>query len=135
PGRHLPLPLRLPVRYPQRTRVRAADACLQPVDAAASKKQKNKRTNHPQPMTLLRTHLHEAAQRLLAAHCADILDEARLEAELLYGHAAGIDRARVLAAGADEPSLAILADFEALLTRRLAHEPLAYILGRRECFG
>jgi release factor glutamine methyltransferase len=83
----------------------------------------------------LRIHLHEAAQRLLAAECDDSLDEARLEAELLYGEAAGLDRAQVLAAGSEEPDTANLDRFEALLTRRLTHEPLAYILGRRECFG
>lgn len=79
--------------------------------------------------------LHEAAQRLLAAGCDDTLDEARLEAELLYGEAAGLDRAQVLAAGGDEPAPEVGARFDALLARRLTHEPLAYILGRRECFG
>jgi release factor glutamine methyltransferase len=84
---------------------------------------------------LLRIHIHEAAQRLLEAGCDDSPDEARLEAELLYGEASGLQRAQVLAAGSDEPDPAALERFEALLTRRLTHEPLAYILGRRECFG
>ncbi|MGE0135511.1 MAG: peptide chain release factor N(5)-glutamine methyltransferase [Dehalococcoidia bacterium] len=79
--------------------------------------------------------LHAAAQRLLDAGCDDTLDEARLEVELLYGEAAGLDRARVLAAGALEPPPEAAARFEALLARRLGHEPLAYILGRRECYG
>ncbi|MGE0227585.1 MAG: peptide chain release factor N(5)-glutamine methyltransferase [Dehalococcoidia bacterium] len=79
--------------------------------------------------------LHAAARRLLDAQCDDTLDEARLEVELLYGEAAGLDRARVLAAGNDEPPPEVSARFEALLARRLSHEPLAYILGRRECYG
>ena len=79
--------------------------------------------------------MHEAARRLLEAHCADDLDEARLEAELLYGEAAGLDRVHVLASGSEVPAPEVLARFEALLERRLEHEPLAYILGRREFFG
>ncbi len=79
--------------------------------------------------------LHEAAGRLLEAECDDTLDEARLEVELLYGEAAALDRAQVLAAGADEPPPEVATRFEALLARRLTHEPLAYILGRRECYG
>src|SRR5438552_307592 len=86
-------------------------------------------------MTALRTHLHEAARRLLNTRCADDLDEARLEAEVLYAEAAGLDRARVIAAGGLEPDANVLERFGALLARRLAHEPLAYILGRRECYG
>jgi len=86
-------------------------------------------------MSPLRHLLHQAARRLLDARCDDTLDEGRLEAELLYGEAAGLDRARVLAAGSDEPPPEVSQGFEALLARRLAHEPLAYILGRRECFG
>lgn len=79
--------------------------------------------------------IHGAATALIAAGSVDDLDEGRLEAELLYGEAAGWDRARVLAAGATAPAPATLAAFEALLGRRLAHEPLAYIRGRREFFG
>lgn len=86
-------------------------------------------------MTALRHHLHEAARRLLDVGAAGSLDEARLEVELLYAEAAGLDRAQVLAAGADEPDPIALDRFEALLARRLGHEPLAYILGRRECYG
>ncbi len=86
-------------------------------------------------MTPLRIHLHEAARRLLTIEAADTLDEARLEVELLYAEAAESDRAHVLANGGEEPDAADLERFEVLLARRLAHEPLAYILGRRECYG
>jgi release factor glutamine methyltransferase len=71
----------------------------------------------------------------VAAQAADDLDEGRLEAELLYAEAAGWDRVHVLASGAEVPKFAVLARFEALLERRLAHEPLAYILGKREFYG
>lgn len=77
--------------------------------------------------------VRDAEGRLLAVHAAEDIDDARLQAELLYGHATGLDRAAVIAAGADVPSAAEA--FEALLARRLAHEPLAYILGRREFYG
>ena len=83
----------------------------------------------------LRTTIHETALALLAAHCDDHLDEARLEAEVLYGEAAGLDRAQVIARGGEQPAAEALSRFEALLARRLKHEPLAYILGRRECYG
>jgi release factor glutamine methyltransferase len=83
----------------------------------------------------LRALLQDAAERLLARHCSEDLDEARLEAELLYGEASGLDRPRVIAAGADAPDPAAAEAFDALLDRRLAHEPLAYILGRREFYG
>lgn len=79
--------------------------------------------------------LHEAARQLIATRAADDLDEGRLEAELLYAEAAGWDRVRVLASGSEVPDTEVLGRFEALLVRRLAHEPLAYILGRREFYG
>lgn len=79
--------------------------------------------------------LLEAARRLVEARAADDLDEGRLEAELLYAEAAGWDRVRVLASGAEVPDFEVLARFETLLARRLGHEPLAYILGKREFFG
>lgn len=62
-------------------------------------------------------------------------DEAELEAELLLRHAMGIDRVhlyqRLTGALPPEP----YAVYRMLLDRRLAHEPTAYILGRREFFG
>jgi release factor glutamine methyltransferase len=83
----------------------------------------------------LRVRLHDAARALLDIGAADDLDEARLEAEVLYGEASGLDRAAVIARGADEPDTETLVRFAELLARRLRHEPLAYILGRRECYG
>ncbi len=79
--------------------------------------------------------LLKAARQLVAARAADDIDEGRLEAELLYAEAAGWDRVRVLASGSEVPETGVLGTFERLLLRRPAHEPLAYILGRREFYG
>ena len=79
--------------------------------------------------------LLEAARGLVAAWAAESLDEARLEADLLYGEAAGLSRAQVIAAGREQPPPEARAHFEALLRRRMGREPLAYILGRREFHG
>jgi len=79
--------------------------------------------------------LHEAARQLLEVQAASDIDEARLQAELLYGEAAGLDRVQVLAAGSTVPPTDVLNRFDDLLARRLRHEPLAYILGRREFYG
>ncbi len=77
--------------------------------------------------------VHEAEARLLAAQAAEDVDDARLQAELLYGAATDLERTAVIAAG-PEPARNVEA-FETLLARRVAHEPLAYILGHREFYG
>jgi release factor glutamine methyltransferase len=74
--------------------------------------------------------LHEAASRL-----AKISDDPRLEADVLMAHAMRIDRAHLLARLHDPLDAAMPRDFEALLARRLAREPLAYIVGVREFYG
>lgn len=84
---------------------------------------------------LVRMRLHDAARQLLEVQAADGLDVARLQAELLYGEAAGWDRARVIAAGSEAAEPATLTRFERLLARGLRQEPLAYILGRREFYS
>lgn len=72
----------------------------------------------------LREALAEAAQRL-----SGISETPRLDAELLMAHALGVDRSRLLLdpPRTDAPSL-----FADLLARRLAYEPVAYILGHRD---
>ncbi len=67
--------------------------------------------------------------RAAAARLAPVSDTPRLDAELLAAHALGLDRAAMLLRLRDmvEP-----AGTEALLARRLAHEPLAHILGTRD---
>ncbi|MEO7256933.1 MAG: peptide chain release factor N(5)-glutamine methyltransferase [Sphingomicrobium sp.] len=66
--------------------------------------------------------LADATRRL-----AQVSDTPRLDAELLLAHALGIDRERLLL----DPPAAVPPEFERLLARRLAGEPIAYIVGRR----
>ena len=53
-------------------------------------------------------------------------ESARLDARLLWQHAHDVEAGALVAKGRAIPL------FEALVRRRLAHEPLAYILGRKE---
>jgi len=87
------------------------------------------------PPATVRALMQRAAEQLLAVQGAEDLDEARLEVELLFGRAADLDRVHVIAAGGEEPDPAVRDAFDELLVRRLAHEPLAYILGQREFYG
>ncbi len=62
----------------------------------------------------------------------------RLEAQTLMLHALGRDRhdrAWLLLHDTDEPSLSILKAFNALVQRRLQHEPLAYLTGFQDFHG
>jgi release factor glutamine methyltransferase len=72
-----------------------------------------------------------ATRRLEAAG----IEDARLEAELLLRHAFRIDRAALLARLDETLPEATAACYESLLSRRLEHEPSAYILGEREFYG
>src|SRR4051812_25912508 len=73
------------------------------------------------------TILNSAAQRLREAG----IESPRLEARLLLGHALGLAQEELIA-GNHAIDGDALACFEAGLVRRCAHEPLAYILGKRE---
>ncbi len=75
--------------------------------------------------------IHDATAQFAAAS----VDDARLEAELLLAHALTTDRAHVLARLSDSIDDAANARFSSLLARRLAREPLAYIVGHREFYG
>ena len=55
----------------------------------------------------------------------------RLDAELLLAHALGIDRAGLVMAADEQLSGDIRTRYLALLVRRVRHEPVAYILGRK----
>ena len=79
--------------------------------------------------------LREALHRAAAALAAAGSDEAALEAELLLAHALGTDRTHLYQRLSDDLPPDAAAAFEALLRRRLAHEPTAYIVGHREFFG
>jgi release factor glutamine methyltransferase len=63
------------------------------------------------------------------------VDEARLDAELLAGHALGLSRAAVVAHPDRELTPKELTRFRDLLARRAAREPLPYIVGTREFYG
>ena len=72
--------------------------------------------------------LREGAHRLLAGG----IDRAALDAELLLGHALELSREQLVLAAGKVVSSSQLRAYERLLARRCAHEPLAYITGRRE---
>ncbi len=57
------------------------------------------------------------------------------EAHLLLGHVLGLGEASLLARDEREVAAAEAARFTALLERRLAGEPVAYLVGSREFFG
>ena len=63
------------------------------------------------------------------------IGDARLEADLIWTTALGIDRAGLYAAFRDTPSEEEMRRAEALCTRRLNREPVAYLMGTREFYG
>jgi release factor glutamine methyltransferase len=71
--------------------------------------------------------LAQATSRLAAAGC----DTPRLDAEVLLGSVLEVDRGRLVIDRDLALGSAAVARFEALLARRGAREPVAYILGRR----
>ena len=74
--------------------------------------------------------LADARRRLAAT-----IEPSRREAALLLGHVLGLGEAQILARG-ERPVDAAHADrFGALLERRLAGEPFAYLVGEREFYG
>ena len=75
------------------------------------------------PGSTIRAALTDAAARL------HFSETPRLDAELLMAQALGVSREQLLLRHLDDP---VLATFAALLDRRLAHEPIAYITGTRD---
>ena len=74
-------------------------------------------------MTPVATLLRTAAAQLAAAG----IDSASLEARLLLAHAMGVDRTTLI----DRRQAVDPTAFNALLARRLTHEPLAFITGQQ----
>lgn len=72
-----------------------------------------------------------ARARLVAADVPDAATDARL----LMQHVLSCDHAGLILAGERSLTDAERAAFEALLSRRLAHEPVSKILGEREFYG
>ena len=78
--------------------------------------------------------LRQARQVLQAAGIPE--DEVTRDAEWLARHALGLDRASLLSCLRDEwPSTVTRAALDALVARRTAREPMAYIIGEQEFFG
>lgn len=75
--------------------------------------------------------VRRTARRLEAAGIGD----ARLEADLIWTTALGIDRAALYASFRDTPSDEEAGRAEALCERRLNREPVAYLMGTREFYG
>lgn len=69
--------------------------------------------------------LRDAAERLA-------VEWGRLDAELLMAHALGVSRSDLLLRHLRDP---VPAGFAPLLARRIAHKPVAYILGHAEFYG
>ncbi|MDP8995340.1 MAG: peptide chain release factor N(5)-glutamine methyltransferase [Pseudomonadota bacterium] len=63
-----------------------------------------------------------------AAELGRVSGTPRLDAELLMAHALGVEREELLLSRLGEPAPPAV---DALVARRLAHEPVAYITGRR----
>jgi release factor glutamine methyltransferase len=72
------------------------------------------------------------AIRAAADALAKVSDTPRLDAELLMAEALGVSRSELLLRHMQTPEPS---GFALLLARRLAQEPVAYILGRKEFFG
>jgi release factor glutamine methyltransferase len=70
----------------------------------------------------------EALQGATEALAAAGVESPRLDAELLLGSAAGLDRARIAAAPETELPPGAAREFAAMVRRRLRREPVAYIL-------
>ena len=81
----------------------------------------------PTAMATVREALDAAVDGLTAAG----VEDARLDAELLLGEAAGYGRARLAAEPGAELPAGAARTFGELVRRRLRREPVAYILGRK----
>jgi release factor glutamine methyltransferase len=77
----------------------------------------------------------EARRAVADALRANDADSPDLDARLLIGHALGLDHAALASNGARPLNATEAAVIAALATRRLAHEPVARILGFREFWG
>lgn len=85
-------------------------------------------------MSTLGVALRDARSRLIAALALEP-EIAALEAHVLLGHALNKPRAYLVAHPEAMLDAANLTAFEDQLQRRLAGEPIAYILGQREFYG
>jgi release factor glutamine methyltransferase len=82
-------------------------------------------------VALLGQSLRSTEQKLARAGIGD----ARIEADLIWMTALEVDRAELYARTNQEPTTDQAERAEALMTRRLNHEPAAYLMGHREFYG
>jgi release factor glutamine methyltransferase len=76
-----------------------------------------------------------ARQALTRAFAAAALDSPELDARILVGHALGLDATSLVSQGMRQVTSSERAAIAALAQRRLAHEPVARILGVKEFWG
>ena len=79
--------------------------------------------------------MRKQAQQQIANVLGLPSDEASVEISTLLQHCLEVNRAWLISHESDVPEGQNLAKFEALLKRRLAGEPIAYIIGKREFYG
>jgi release factor glutamine methyltransferase len=84
------------------------------------------------PDTASAVRVREAIADGTMALAAASVDSPRLDAELLLAEVLGVDRTRLVLDADSVLSPDALSGYEALLLRRVAREPVAYILGRRD---
>jgi len=77
----------------------------------------------------------QVLQRAAAALIAADADTPRLTAEALLAHVLGVSRAQLLSRPEHTLPPHLLADYETLIARAAAGEPLAYLTGHREFCG
>ena len=93
--------------------------------------QRTERNEAPAPRSTYRQAYERGAARLTEAG----VSEAKLDARLLLEYVCGTDTQTLLAHGERPVSAAELERYEALLARRCAREPLAYLTGEQEFMG
>lgn len=81
--------------------------------------------------TTVRAALLTATERLRAAGS----ESPRLDAEVLLRHLLGWDRTRLFVALPDPLPAGVAGDYDGLIARRAAGEPVAYLVGEREFMG
>ena len=84
-------------------------------------------------MSALHERLAEGRDRVVRAGIPR--DEATLDAEVLARHVLQCDRATLLTRGRDPLPSGFERLFDSLVQRRIAREPLAYVIGHREFWG
>ncbi len=78
-----------------------------------------------------KTFAHVQRQAALDLRKANI-DSAEMDARILLGHASNYSQSDLIIAAYDDVPTQVYDDFKRYLSRRIAHEPIAYILGQKE---